>query len=236
MPPFLFMNKDSKFIQCIVACVPMYAENNHRTEMVNQLLYNEVARVLEEDKEWIKVQSGIDKYVGWILKAQVRTIDHKTFMKVQSFSNVKRKHDFLMPFGSYMEGQVDGTPGIDQVMKKAFTFLNAPYLWGGKTIFGIDCSGLVQVLFRVGGVSLPRDASDQIEHGEPIEFGHHKKGDLVYFNNPEGKITHVGMLISEESILHASGTVRIDNFNKNGVWNDDLGEQTHQLHSIKRVL
>ncbi len=230
------MNKDSKFIQCIVACVPMYAENSHRTEMVNQLLYNEVARILEEENEWIKVQSGIDKYVGWILKAQVREIDHKTYMNVQSFRNVKRKHDFLMPFGSYMEGQVDGTPSVDQVIKKAFTFLNAPYLWGGKTIFGIDCSGLVQVLCRVGGVSLPRDASQQVEEGEPIEFGTHKKGDLVFFKNKEEKITHVGILISEESILHASGTVRIDNFNVNGIWNDDLAQQTHIFHSIKRVL
>jgi len=230
------MNKDSKFIQCIVACVPMYAENNHRSEMVNQLLYNEVSRVLEEKDEWMKVQSGLDKYVGWILKAQVREINHKVFMKVQSFRNVKRKHDFLMPFGSYMEGQADGPQGVEPIIKKAFTFLNAPYLWGGKTIFGIDCSGLVQVLYRVGGISLPRDASQQIEHGDLINFGEHQKGDLAYFQNKEGKITHVGLLISEESIIHASGTVRIDNFNVNGIWNDDLGEQTHILHSIKRVL
>lgn len=230
------MNKDSKFVQCIVACVPMYAENNHRSEMVNQLLYNEVSRVLESDKEWIKVQSGIDKYVGWILKAQVRETDHKGYMRVQGYKNVKRKHDFLMPFGSYIEGQVDGKPGVDTIIKKAFTFLNAPYLWGGKTIFGIDCSGLVQVLYRVGGVSLPRDASQQIEKGELVEFGSHQKGDLAFFANKEGSITHVGILISEESIIHASGTVRIDNFNVNGIWNDDLGEQTHFLHSIKRVL
>ena len=236
MPPFYFMNKDSKFIQCIVACVPMYAESNHRSEMVNQMLYNEVGRILEENKEWIKVQSGIDKYVGWVLRAQVRAVDHKGYMKVQSFKNVKRKHDFLMPFGSYMEGQADEPQGVEQIIKKAFTFLNAPYLWGGKTIFGIDCSGLAQVLYRVGGVSLPRDASQQVEKGELVEFGNHQKGDLAFFQNDEGKVTHVGILISEESIIHASGTVRIDNFNVNGIWNDDLAEQTHKIHSIKRVL
>lgn len=230
------MNKDSKFIQCIVACVPMYLENNHRSELVNQMLYNEVGRILETDNEWVKVQSGLDKYVGWILKAQTREIDHKDYMKVQSFKNVKRKHDFLMPFGSYIEGQVDGNIGVDQIINKAFTFLNAPYLWGGKTIFGIDCSGLVQVLYRIAGVSLPRDASDQQQEGDLITFGDHKKGDLGFFKNKEGKITHVGILISEESIIHASGTVRIDNFNMNGIWNDDLGQQTHILHSIKRVL
>lgn len=230
------MNKDSKFIQCIVACVPMYAENKHQSEMVNQMLYNEVGRVLETNKEWIKVQSGIDKYVGWILKAQVREVDHKGYMKVQGFKNVKRKHDFLMPFGSYIEGQVDGELGVDQIVKKAFTFLNAPYLWGGKTIFGIDCSGLVQVLYRIAGVSLPRDASEQIEKGEIVDFGNHQKGDLAYFQNEAGNITHVGILMSNESIIHASGTVRIDNFNVNGIWNDTLGEQTHLLHSIKRVL
>lgn len=230
------MNKDSKFIQCTVACVPMYAENSHRSEMTNQLLYNEIGRILEEENEWIKVQSGIDKYVGWILKSQIREISHKAYMEVQSFSNVKRKHDFLMPFGSYIEGEPDSEFGTDHIVKKAFTFLNAPYLWGGKTIFGIDCSGFVQVLFRLVGISLPRDAKDQVEKGETIEFGQQKIGDVVFFKSETGNITHVGLLISEESIIHASGTVRIDNFNKNGIWNDDLGEMTHKLASIKRLI
>ncbi|MGB0869515.1 MAG: NlpC/P60 family protein [Flavobacteriales bacterium] len=230
------MNKDSKFIQCIVACVPMYSESQHRSELVNQLLYNEVARVMEERDEWIKVQSGIDKYVGWILKAQTKSINHKVFMQVQSFTNVKRKHDFLMPFGTYMEGTPDGPQNIDQLLKKAFTFLNAPYLWGGKTIFGIDCSGFTQVLFRIVGVSLPRDASMQVEHGEVIPFEERQKGDVAFFKNNQGKVTHVGVLISEESIIHASGTVRIDGINENGIWNSDLGKQTHEYHVIKRML
>lgn len=229
------MNKDSKFIQCTVACVPMYAENQHRSEMVNQLLYNEVGRILEENDEWIKVQSGIDKYVGWILKSQVRDINHKVYMEVQSFTNVKRKHDFLMPFGAYIEGEPDADFGIEHIIKKSFTFLNAPYLWGGKTIFGIDCSGFVQVLYRLIGISLPRDAKDQEQEGEPISFGDHQKGDLAFFKNEDGKITHVGVLISEESIIHASGTVRIDSFNNKGVWNDTLKELTHNLASIKRM-
>lgn len=230
------MNKDSKFIQSIVACVPMYAEAKHKSELVNQMLYNEVARVIEDKGEWVKVQSGIDKYVGWILVSQTKEIDHKSYMNVQAFVSVKRKHDFLMPFGSYMEGHNDAPQNVDQIVKKAFTFLNAPYLWGGKTIFGIDCSGFVQIMYRLAGLSLPRDASQQEEHGELISFGNHKKGDVAFFKNAENLVTHVGILISEESIIHASGTVRIDQINENGIWNDSLRKQTHTLCSIKRML
>ncbi|MGB0999757.1 MAG: NlpC/P60 family protein [Flavobacteriales bacterium] len=229
------MNKDSKFIQITTPCSPMYAENSHRSELVNQLLYNEIARVLEENEDWIKVQSGIDKYVGWILSSQAKTVDHKGYMKVQGFRNIKRKHDFLIPFGAFIEGEAEAG-SIDQVIKKGFTFLNAPYLWGGKTLFGIDCSGLMQVLLRVCGVSLPRDASQQVLVGNLVEFSDRQKGDLAFFKNKAGVVTHVGLLISKESILHASGTVRIDQFNKDGIWNESSRKLTHTFHSIKRVI
>ncbi|MCT4663919.1 MAG: C40 family peptidase [Flavobacteriales bacterium] len=230
------MNKDTQFFKTTIACVPMYSDPNHRSEMTNQLIFNEIGHVLEEKDEWAKVKSQIDKYVGWVLKEQLQIIDHKDFMKIQSFTAVKRTHDFLTPFGAFIEGDTPPVKNPNKLIDKAFSFLNAPYLWGGKTVFGIDCSGFVQIVYRIAGYSLPRDAYQQEEFGEIITFGDHKKGDLAYFENEEGKVTHVGILISEDRILHASGKVKIDAFSEEGIWSDNLQKQTHKLKSIKRIM
>lgn len=231
------MNKDTKFFTCVVACIPMYKESNHRSEMTNQLLFNEIGHVIEEyNDEWILVKSSLDKYEGWILKSQVKFISHKDYMKIQRFTAVKRTHDFLTPFGTFIEGNTPPVTNPKKLVDKAFTFLNAPYLWGGKTIFGIDCSGFSQIIYRLAGYNLPRDAYQQEEYGEIVSYGSHKIGDAVFFENEDGKITHVGILVNEDLIIHASGTVRLDTFTEKGIWNSELNKQTHKLKSIKRFL
>lgn len=123
------------------------------------------------------------------------------------------------------------------VIKSALKYLNAPYLWGGKTAFGVDCSGFTQTVFKVAGIILPRDAYQQAEHGKLLNFIYEaKEGDLLFFDNAEGKITHVGICINEGEIIHASGNVRIDPVDHHGIYNREQKKYSHTLRLIKRVL
>ena len=121
------------------------------------------------------------------------------------------------------------------VFSTALSFLNAPYLWGGKSILGIDCSGLVQLCFNICGTELPRDARMQAEIGEEISLKNAICGDLAFFKNKEGRINHVGILKDNSCILHASGKVKIDKINETGILNKS-GEYTHQLSHLKRII
>lgn len=116
------------------------------------------------------------------------------------------------------------------------SLINTTYLWGGKSFFGIDCSGMVQTAFRIHGINLPRNAAQQVQFGQTINFlSEAKPGDLVFFDNEEEKITHVGILLSQEKIIHASGKVRIDKIDHHGIYNQDREKYTHRLRIIKRV-
>jgi len=124
-------------------------------------------------------------------------------------------------------------PSGNLIVSIAKSFLNAPYLWGGKTVFGIDCSGLVQTVFSICGVQLPRNASQQAGCGE-IVTSLAETGDLAFFENADGKITHVGILIDNETIIHSSGKVKIEKINNLGIISQDTNECTHKLKIIKR--
>ncbi len=118
----------------------------------------------------------------------------------------------------------------------ATMFLNAPYLWGGKTLMGMDCSGLVQICCALAGYQLPRDAKDQVKHGTPLAFlDEVQPGDLAFFHNEEGNIVHTGILLNQEFIIHASGKVRIDKIDHYGIISSELKIHTHHLRVIKRL-
>lgn len=124
-----------------------------------------------------------------------------------------------------------------KIIETAFLYLNAPYLWGGKSPFGIDCSGFTQEVFKINGIKLPRDAYQQIEHGSVISFVEEANpGDLAFFENEEGKIIHVGILLSDNKIIHASGSVRIDKIDHHGIYNDSFKKYTHTLRVIKSLI
>jgi hypothetical protein len=122
----------------------------------------------------------------------------------------------------------------DLLCRLASEYLNAPYLWGGKSVLGIDCSGLIQVVFSLMGIELPRDAWQQAAVMEPIPLSKRKRGDIAFFGSAPDKITHVGILLSPTQILHSAGRVRIDVLTEDGIY-DSRGEKTHSLHSIRRL-
>ncbi len=127
-------------------------------------------------------------------------------------------------------------PNRNNIVETAMLFQNSPYLWGGKTPFGIDCSGFTQSVFKANGIQLNRDAYQQAEIGSPYSFVEEAQpGDLAFFDNEEGKIIHVGILIGNDKIIHASGCVRIDPFDHYGIFTPERGGYTHNLRVIKNI-
>ena len=124
-------------------------------------------------------------------------------------------------------------PGIaDEVAR---LYLNTPYLWGGRTPFGIDCSGFVQMVYRFAGIQLPRDASLQVKGGVSLGFiDEAQPGDLAFFESEEGAIVHVGILTGNRRIIHASGTVRVDPIDHHGIFNMQANGYSHRLRIVKR--
>lgn len=133
--------------------------------------------------------------------------------------------------------RADIRPSYINLKENALVLQNAPYLWGGKSPFGIDCSGFVQLVYSLSGINLMRDTSLQVGSGEPISFIEEARpGDLMFFDNEEGQIVHVGMLLEDNKIIHASGKVRIDSIDHQGIFNNDLRRYSHKLRLIRRVL
>jgi len=132
------------------------------------------------------------------------------------------------------------TQGFSQkkhLINNALIFLNAPYLWGGRTPFGIDCSGFTQIIYRLQGIKIPRDAYQQADLGTPLNFiEESEEGDLAFFNNNEGKIVHVGLIMKNNQIIHASGKVRIDKIDQKGIFNIEKNKHTHKLRIIKKLI
>jgi cell wall-associated NlpC family hydrolase len=132
------------------------------------------------------------------------------------------------------------TPGFvkkNKLVENSLIFLNAPYLWGGRSPLGIDCSGFTQIVYRLQGVHLPRDAYQQSEIGSTLSFIEESEpGDLAFFDNIEGKITHVGIILEDNHIIHSSGKVRIDRIDQQGIFNSEKGNHTHKLRIIKSII
>ncbi len=125
----------------------------------------------------------------------------------------------------------------ERILFFAGKYLGSPYLWGGRSPFGIDCSGFVQMVFKLSGILLPRDASQQVNQGETVNFIHETRaGDLAFFGENEGDITHVGIITGEGTIIHASGDVHTDTLDHQGIFNEPAKQYTHHLRTIKRIL
>ena len=144
--------------------------------------------------------------------------------------------DFSFTFDG-QKANSSAKPNKASILQHAFMYINAPYLWGGRGPFGIDCSGFSQMVYELAGKKLPRDAYQQAEIGQTLSFVEEAEdGDLAFFDNEEGHIIHVGILLNENEIIHASGKVRIDKIDHQGIFNVDTGKYSHKLRLIKKIL
>lgn len=248
-----------KYAYCFVSVSPVRAENKDKAEIVTQLLFGELIEVLEINENWTKIITFFDNYEGWIDTKHFHSISEKEFKRWSD--GLSYQYNLLdvikTPWGnqiiykgSFVPEVTDGkfNIGKDQfefiekneeiiptsIYEIGLSYLNTPYLWGGKTPFGIDCSGFVQQVFRFYGINLPRDASQQVEHGIEIEFEEILSGDVAFFHNKMGKIIHVGILDGKGNIIHASGHVRIDQICNEGIIHSSSQIKTHILNCIKR--
>lgn len=228
---------------CPLAVIPVRKEPSDKSEQVNQLLFGENISVLEAQAKWSLIRSQ-EGYEGWVDNKQIQQgeIKHE-WLVVEPFIHFDQGGNImLLPFGSRVPKNTDGatpylTASPTSLVDIGMKYLNSPYLWGGRTLMGIDCSGFVQQVFGFHGLQLARDAWQQAEIGQTLLLpSEAHAGDLAFFDNAEGRIIHVGLLIDDRHILHASGQVRIDLLDQEGIFNRELGRYTHKLRLLKRVI
>ncbi|WP_439480479.1 C40 family peptidase [Chryseobacterium aquaticum] len=233
---------------CVVTVAPVRAENSDRAEIVTEILFGESADILEVNKNWTKIKMHYDGYEGWMDTKQIKhvTEEHLTNRKVtlitENFASIMTNDGrTLLSVGSEVEYAAVASRRShnlrESIALTAKEFLNVPYLWGGKSFFAVDCSGFVQLVFKIHNIKLPRDTYQQAEVGEVLSFVEESQpGDLAFFENSEGKIIHVGIMLENQKIIHASGKVRIDTLDSSGIFNKEMNKHTHKLRVIKSVL
>ncbi|TDQ29966.1 C40 family peptidase [Tenacibaculum caenipelagi] len=251
---------------CNLSIVPLRLEPSDASEMVNQVVFGEHFEVLEKSKKWSKIRLAFDDYEGYIDNKQYEDISEEAHVLLSKekkhyagelidFITDNKNNLTTIPMGARLplfknnkisindtsysyDGKVcSGKLAKSTIIETAFLFLNVPYLWGGKSPFGIDCSGFTQTVYKLCGHDLLRDAKQQATQGEVLSFIEESEpGDLAFFDNEEGIITHVGIIMNDYNIIHAHGKVRIDKLDHSGIYNIDTHQHTHKLRVIKRLI
>jgi len=250
---------------CNLNSIPLRANPADTSEMVSQVLFGEIFEIINTQKNWLQIKLTFDGYQGWIDSKQQKSINQDTYNSLQqeaqflvadmvnfaSFNQTDlltitlgatlpffKKQNFKISEETYSyEGHVfKGKLSKEELVNNSFLYLNTPYLWGGKTPFGVDCSGFTQMVYKLSGYKLLRDASQQATQGETLSFIEESEpGDLAFFDNDEGNIIHVGIILANHRIIHAHGKVRIDKLDQSGIYNVDTKRHTHKLRVIKQI-
>jgi len=248
---------------CENVFVPLRSGPSHKTEMLSQILFGEKYSIIDKAGTWIKIETFFDKYTGWI---DVDHLQHSAVESSDSgqvlnrsllcYKNDKTKlvlepgceifnPDFDKKVFFAGKNQYSTGPDFsnhyvntdDKLADLAMKFINSPYIWGGRIPSGIDCSGLVQLIYKIHGIPISRNSWQQAESGKVIDFiDQAEPGDLVFFDNDRGKISHVGMILSRGLVIHASGRVRIDIIDHQGIFKQEIGGYSHRLRTIRRIL
>jgi len=251
---------------CNLSIVPIRIEPIDNSEMISQLLFGEHFKLLEIRKNWSKIRVAFDNYEGWVDNKQFEEISEELYTKIQNshptyanelieFATYHKDNYITLPLGSslplYFDRKLlinttdyfyEGTiitekQSKESIVNTAFKYLNTPYLWGGKTPFGIDCSGFTQMVYKLCGYKLLRDARQQATQGEALSFIEESEpGDLAFFDDNEGVITHVGIIMNDNYIIHAHGKIRVDRIDHSGIFNIDTQKHTHKLRVIKKII
>ncbi len=251
---------------CSYGFIPVRSEPSEKAQLETQILFGESYETLEYSPGWWRVKCHFDGYEGWIDEKLITKMDElevqgwndaagvlvpapfakavkepETSVQILTagsrvvFNGAENNSFNLGSYEFYWQGALPAQR-TNNIEETARGFLNAPYLWGGRTFFGIDCSGLVQVVFKMAGIVLPRNASQQVHQGSLVAFVEEARiGDLAFFDNEQGEVTHVGICLQTGRILHASGSVRIDTLDHKGIYNHQKRCYTHRLRGIKRV-
>ena len=245
---------------CHLSVVPVRLIPDDVGEMVSQLLYGEHFKILEERKSWSKIRMHFDSCEGWVLNTQIFPFELAEYEKIGTSEDVKSAAD-LISFVSSKKGELlpivlGSSVHVTEILKHTFEgtflknkqvksnliqtallYLNAPFLWGGRTPFGLDCSGFTQITYKINGYRLKRTSLEQSAQGEALSFIEESEpGDLAFFDNKEGVIDHVGIVMENNYIIHCHGKVRIDRLDHTGIFNTDSSRYTHQLRVIKKII
>ncbi|WP_369049286.1 NlpC/P60 family protein [Tenacibaculum sp. UWU-22] len=251
---------------CNLSIVPLRLTTTDSSEMVSQVLFGEHFKILEEEKNWSKISLHLDNQEGYIDNKQYLKITESEYLKLSetppcfsgeliNFITHTNQQLTTIPIGSTLpfyngkqfhinntaytyEGKIFSKKlPKTKLINIAFSFLNTPFLLGGKTPFGIDNSGFTQLVYQLCGYRLHRKTEAQATQGEVLSFIEESEpGDLAFFDNEEGVITHVGMIMNDYNIIHAYGKVRIDTLDHSGIYNVDTQKHTHKLRVIKRIV
>ena len=237
----------------------MRAEPKDTSELVSQVIYGESFKIIEQRANWSLIKLSFDNYKGWIDNKQLVEISETVYDSTISEANIyssdliefiqiNNKGLLTIPFGStlnsiklfdhFFDGNTTKTiQPKENLVKTSLLFINSPYLWGGRTPFGIDCSGFTQIIYKINGYKIDRDAKDQVNLGVSLSFIEESEpGDLAFFDNKEGDIVHVGIIMEDNHIIHAHGQVRIDRLDQTGIYNVDTKKHTHKLRVIKKII
>ena len=248
----------------ILSVIPIRELPSDTSEMTTQLIFGEHYKIVEQRKKWSRIKIAHDKYTGWISNNQIHIIDQEEYDKLEKevatlttdildiiegesnqpivigsvLPTYKSDHALIKnKMYKFLGKKTQGFSEKKHLVNNALIFLNAPYLWGGRTPFGIDCSGFTQIVYRLQGINIPRDAYQQAEVGNTLSFiEESEEGDLAFFDDPEGKISHVGIIMNNNNIIHASGKVRIDKLDQQGIFNIEKKIHTHKLRIIKSIV
>jgi cell wall-associated NlpC family hydrolase len=229
---------------CSVSVSPMRAEVSEKSEMTSQILYGETCEIIKTEGLYSKIKMDFDGYEGWVnssvLKKENSEISKNLVTQNYGVFDLPEGRN-LISLGSEVafetENFVNNNNIRESLVGSAKKFINVPYLWGGRSYFGIDCSALVQLVYKIHGIALPRDADKQAELGEARDFVEESEpGDLAFFEDETGFISHVGLVLSPFELIHASGKVRIDSLDFSGIYNAEKNKHTHKLRMVKMVI